>query len=109
MTELFTSTYNTKEKGRRMILYRIVNESRSWCKFEATLGEAHKTAKKFDDPLRVRIERIEVPTSASSVLQLMRLAFGNDSPEVEVPTPVLRSWDLTLRGGLRDLPLEHGL
>jgi hypothetical protein len=66
----------------------------------ATLLEAHRAAQGYPRALRycVLIELIDVPTDKAGILELLR----GYSPTEEFPAR--RSWELTPRGGLRELP-----
>lgn len=59
-------------------------------------SDAHVLAKEDDDRVNVRIELIEVPLDKDTVLQLL-----NDE---ELSLPALRTWRLTPRGGLVEVP-----
>jgi hypothetical protein len=70
--------------------------------YHAVLKDAHVEAKKFpkDDWAFVFIELVEIPTDKAGVLALLRgIEHGN--------VRVMRSWELTSRGGLNEVPVEE--
>jgi hypothetical protein len=70
--------------------------------YHPVLKDAHVEAKKFDkdDWAFVFIELVDIPTDKTGVLALLRgIEHGNVKPR--------RSWELTTRGGLNEVPVEE--
>lgn len=80
-----------------MQLY-YVNGPTARCSYEATREEAHRKLKAAPRRGECYIDLIEVDTDKAGVLAIL-----NRDPDTNPFGKVLRSWDLTHRGGLREL------
>lgn len=71
----------------------------------ATLDAAHTAAKNHSDSARKNgllfVEKFDVDTSKDGILGLL---MGYDVNDAE---PVLTCWQLTPRGGLKEVPVER--
>ncbi len=67
--------------------------------YEGTVKDAQSTAKLIASRADARIELVEVPTDKTTVL-----LYLNTVMDMSSFTP-LRSWKLTARGGLADVPI----
>lgn len=82
-----------------MKFYRINDTALT--SFAGTIAAAHKAAKSGHfNKLDVQIDEVEVPTDKTGVLQLL-----TDDP-AKMEFKVLRSWQLTARGGLEEVKGE---
>ena len=82
-----------------MTTFRVIRDGAEGADYEGTLSEAHVTAKALSPRDAVRIELVEVPTDKEGVLALL-----NRLETVAQTFAVERTFALTVRGGLRDVP-----
>ena len=82
-----------------MKAYRVIRDGAEGADYEGTLSEAHESAKALAPRDAVRIELVEVPTDRESVLALL-----NRMLTVTQTFAIERTFALTARGGLRDVP-----
>jgi hypothetical protein len=83
-----------------MHFYRINRfDGDSMSSWEGTLGEAHRGLKRHSDMPEARIELFDIDTSKESLLQLLNYADVDD-----LGLSAERTWVLTPRGGLKEVP-----
>lgn len=76
-----------------MMFYRLA-EFGDHAIYECTREDAHKTAK--SGGLDVRIELVDIPTDKANLALMFSRACAEEK--------LLRTWALTERGGLREVP-----
>ena len=82
-----------------MKAYRIIRDGAEGADYEGTLSDAHMYAKTLQPRHAVRIELVEVPTDKEGVLALL-----NRLETVTATFGIERTYALTARGGLCDVP-----
>lgn len=86
-----------------MHIYRVLDsDTDTVLSFRDTLKSAHRRAKQESENDRddVRIELINIPTDKIGILNLLACLVAQEMPEAEA----LRTWKLTARGGLKEIP-----
>lgn len=81
-----------------MRFYKVLGTN--YVMFKQTRDDAHRHAKGMTDRLDVEIHEIEVPNDRDTMFLLMV------SDPAEMPFNVLRRYELTDRGGLREITNE---
>ena len=82
-----------------MKAYRTIRDGFEGADYDGTLSDAHATAKTLQPRDAVRIELVEVPTDKEGILALL-----NRMETVTNTFTVERTWALTARGGLHEVP-----